>query len=77
VTTEPLKIEQAANAGLVSRLSNPLRSALLRLSNAASTWRARAMSRDDLAQLNDDALKDIGLSRADAYRESSKPFWRE
>jgi uncharacterized protein YjiS (DUF1127 family) len=22
-------------------------------------------------------LKDIGLSRADLYREYSKPFWRE
>jgi len=47
------------------------------LSEVAWTWRIRARSRDELAQLNDQDLKDIGLSRADAYRESSKPFWQE
>ena len=38
-------------------------------------WRRHA-SRTRLAQLNDHLLKDIGLSRADAWREAAKPFWR-
>jgi len=28
-----------------------------------------------LLALSDHALKDIGLSRADAYREASRPIW--
>ncbi|MGE3145159.1 MAG: DUF1127 domain-containing protein [Pseudorhodoplanes sp.] len=29
-----------------------------------------------LATLDDDALRDIGISRSDAAREAAKPFWR-
>jgi uncharacterized protein YjiS (DUF1127 family) len=29
-----------------------------------------------LLSLNDHALKDIGLSSADAWQEGGKPFWR-
>ncbi len=39
-------------------------------------WRARARTRTELMTLSDDMLKDIGLSRCDADREYSKPFWR-
>jgi uncharacterized protein YjiS (DUF1127 family) len=35
----------------------------------------RRRSRRALLRLNDDQLKDIGLSRADADREASRPFW--
>lgn len=36
----------------------------------------RAQSRHNLAGLDDRALRDIGLSRADVVRETDKPFWR-
>jgi uncharacterized protein YjiS (DUF1127 family) len=39
-------------------------------------WR-RWHSRNLLSQLDDHMLKDIGLTRADAWHEASKPFWRE
>ncbi len=39
-------------------------------------WAARARQRHHLSALDDRLLKDIGLSRADAERESRKPFWR-
>ena len=77
MTTEPLRDDRVVNVNFGSRVRNILCAALLRLSEVAWTWRIRACSRDDLAQLNDQDLKDIGLSRADAYRESSKPFWQE
>lgn len=32
--------------------------------------------RDQLAELSDAALKDLGLSRADVWNELSKPAWR-
>ena len=39
-------------------------------------WQERARQRRHLSGLGDQALKDIGLSRADVAGESSKPFWR-
>jgi len=39
-------------------------------------WQERAAQRWALQQLDDHLLKDIGVSRADALREASKPFWR-
>ena len=39
-------------------------------------WAGRRRQRLDLAQLSDDALKDIGLDLLDARRESDKPFWQ-
>ncbi|UEM23203.1 DUF1127 domain-containing protein [Skermanella mucosa] len=40
------------------------------------TWRENARQRRDLLALSDDMLKDIGVSRAEANHEGSKPFWR-
>ena len=39
-------------------------------------WQQRAAQRRALAALPDELLKDIGVSRADAMIEASKPFWR-
>lgn len=35
----------------------------------------RHRSRVALLELNDEQLKDIGLTRADAWREGVRPFW--
>lgn len=35
----------------------------------------RNRTRRALSALSDAELKDIGLSRADAYREAHRPFW--
>jgi uncharacterized protein YjiS (DUF1127 family) len=50
--------------------------ALRRIVDLMLLWRERARSRQQLLRLNDDLLKDIGLSRADVHREAVKPFWR-
>lgn len=39
-------------------------------------WRRRAGSRYELAVLCDRCLRDIGVTRYDAYHEVRKPFWR-
>ena len=39
-------------------------------------WLERSRSRRALAAFDDHQLRDIGLSRTDAWRESSKCFWR-
>jgi uncharacterized protein YjiS (DUF1127 family) len=39
-------------------------------------WRRRVRSRQQLRDLNDHSLKDIGLSRDAVAYEVAKPFWR-
>ncbi len=38
-------------------------------------WRRRLRSRQELEGLSDATLRDIGISRCDAQRETNKPFW--
>ncbi len=38
-------------------------------------WQERAEQRHALSELNEQMLKDIGVSGADAYKEVLKPFW--
>ena len=39
-------------------------------------WLIRRHGRQELNSLDDEQLKDVGISREDALREASKPFWR-
>jgi uncharacterized protein YjiS (DUF1127 family) len=40
-------------------------------------WHELARQRRALLALNDHMLKDIGISRAEAEREASRPFWSD
>ena len=44
--------------------------------DTVAEWHQRAVSRRELAQLDDRMLQDIGISNVDVEREVSKPFWR-
>lgn len=37
----------------------------------------RWQQRNRLADMDDRTLRDMGISRADVYRERQKPFWRD
>lgn len=39
-------------------------------------WQERTGQRHTLSELNEHMLKDIGVSRSDAFREARKPFWQ-
>jgi len=43
--------------------------------NVIMIWQERAEQRHALGELNEHMLKDIGVSRTDAYKEYRKPFW--
>jgi uncharacterized protein YjiS (DUF1127 family) len=51
---------------------------VLRWSNVKRSlgeWRRRARSRNELMNLSDTSLQDIGVSRSTADFEATKPFW--
>jgi uncharacterized protein YjiS (DUF1127 family) len=39
-------------------------------------WHERAVTRHELAELDDYILRDIGMTRGDVMREADKPFWQ-
>jgi uncharacterized protein YjiS (DUF1127 family) len=39
-------------------------------------WRRRRRSRHQLKMMSEHMCKDIGISRADAWCEGRKPFWK-
>jgi uncharacterized protein YjiS (DUF1127 family) len=47
-----------------------------RLFDTALDWRMRSRGRRTLLELDDRMLRDLGLTRGEAYREATKPFWR-
>ena len=46
-----------------------------RLADAMFAWQERIDERHRLMTLDDRALQDVGLSRADVEKEAEKPFW--
>ena len=58
-------------AGFVRRIKVVIRS----LAAMADRMMMRRRTRLALLEMTDEQLKDIGVSRADAYREGSRPFW--
>ncbi|WP_245560706.1 DUF1127 domain-containing protein [Fodinicurvata sediminis] len=58
------------------RTSRTLTERAIRIFEAPVVWMERWEHRQKLRQMDDRILRDIGLSRADIYREARKPFWR-
>jgi len=54
----------------------PSRRLVYRTATKVRLCSERARSRRELQTLDDYALRDIGLTRADVWREASKPRWR-
>jgi uncharacterized protein YjiS (DUF1127 family) len=59
----------------VGELRSHRRTTLHRLERVAHLWLRRRRTRRALAVLNDYELRDIGLTREDARRETGRPFW--
>jgi uncharacterized protein YjiS (DUF1127 family) len=67
------KAHLAARSGSVTPSAVPTGGALARV----GLWLERRRQRRALLSLNDHLLKDIGVSRAEAWLEGQKPFWRD
>jgi uncharacterized protein YjiS (DUF1127 family) len=50
---------------------------LIKAADALLIWYDRARERQALLSMDDNMLRDIGLSRADMWDEARKPFWQE
>lgn len=74
-TLSRARMHGAPAAGFGSRKS-PEGSLLSRLGSALDRMLERRRSRFALLELSDEQLKDIGISRGEAYREGIRPFWR-
>jgi uncharacterized protein YjiS (DUF1127 family) len=70
----------SAEVNGVERSEADLRRAFASLSGrwayALRIWRDRVRQREALKALDDRLLDDVGLSREQARREISKPFWK-
>lgn len=75
MTTLPFRITPPLNPPVNFSVIEPKTRPLSVWDFVREAWR-RQRSRTRLADLNDHMLKDIGLSRSEAWREYSKPFWR-
>jgi len=67
----------SALAAYTTLVADPSEGGLLdRATALLRAWRARMRERDELAQLDDRLLKDMGLSRSDIAVERDKFFWQ-
>ena len=64
-----------SRADVPARSSTLRRSALLRVVAMIEMAVERRRSRLALMELSDTQLKDIGISRSEAFREANRPFW--
>lgn len=60
---------------ITMRSSTPRASTLMRVISMIEGAVERRRSRLALMELSDVQLKDIGISRSEAYREANRPFW--
>lgn len=46
------------------------------ISSTAQQWYGRIQQRHQMTEMSAHQMRDMGVSAADVYAETSKPFWR-
>jgi uncharacterized protein YjiS (DUF1127 family) len=69
-------LDLVPRSGLAHIIAADLIPLLDRVVETPIAWLERMRERRQLAGLNDDMLKDIGVTRADVEHVVEKPFWR-
>ena len=59
-----------------ARRSGATPSPFARAMTVLQTWLRRSRGRDDLAELDEHLLRDIGLTRSEVENERNKLFWQ-
>jgi uncharacterized protein YjiS (DUF1127 family) len=77
VATRPQSSAPAVKANVLRSIAGAAARALWGMLDILLTWQDNARQRHELLALDDYMLKDIGISRAQADLEGSKPFWRD
>ncbi|MCB1758466.1 MAG: DUF1127 domain-containing protein [Gammaproteobacteria bacterium] len=67
---------QALQEALGSAYYPRLRALAIRLQQQLLSYYQVAVQRRALAELSDEQLADVGITRSQAREESAKPFWR-
>jgi uncharacterized protein YjiS (DUF1127 family) len=57
-------------------IAPPTASPIARATSTLRTWRRRVQEREELAQMSQAELRDMGISLVDRLWEIGKPFWR-
>lgn len=71
------RTDRTALEGLLARTTLPALSLIaVKLAWAYVLWTQRRKTRVQLSRLDDQMLRDIGLTPYDAALEARKPFWR-
>jgi len=76
VATRPQSSASVTKASVLRNIAGVAARALWGMLDIVLTWQENARQRHALLALDDSMLKDIGISRAQADHEGSKPFWR-
>ena len=71
--SQSVSIKQPVRAGPVVAAGQAVLSSL---ASMIAIWLNRRQGRQDLSELDDRLLADIGISREAAVWEAGKPFWR-
>lgn len=61
---------------LANRPLTPFSTFALRAVVLLVSWEERRRTRKALHELDDYLLKDLGLTREEAHREATRPFWQ-
>jgi uncharacterized protein YjiS (DUF1127 family) len=75
VATRPQSSAPVTKASVLRIMAGVAARALWGMLDTVLTWQENARQRHALLALDDAMLKDIGISRAQAEHEGSKPFW--
>ena len=65
------------DAAECSRSNTWLKDFLIRFFDRVCAWHDRGVERRRLLRLDERMLTDIGIDRATAIEEATKPFWRD
>lgn len=55
---------------------NTILGPVLRIASLLNVWEKRMVERQNLAEMDDRILRDMGIDRMSANQEAEKPFWR-